>query len=156
VPLHPARADLPWDEVDGRVFVALPRRRTRVERWLSARLFPTPENVLITLEGHAGAFWRLADGTRTLDDIARKLAALPGDAARMDERALAFARKLAARGLLRLPERPEPASDTRQGLHERDGFRRHACRACGVRIPVRAPDGAFFLCPRCRRLNRLR
>lgn len=151
---YPARVELPWDEVDGRVFLALPRRRTRIERWISERLLPVPENVLLTFEGHAAAFWTLADGTRTVDEIARELERLPGDASRMDERAHGFAERLSARHLVRLLDRPERVGDERRGLGAAEGFRQHACR-CGVRLPVRAPPGAFFFCPRCRRLNRL-
>lgn len=150
---YPARVDLPWDEVDGRVFVALPRRRTRVERWLD-RFFPSPENVLLTFEGRAAAFWTLADGTRTLGEISDALEAVPGDASRMDERAAAFAERLRGRNLVTFEDAPRRVDDTRRGLDAARGFRLHPCR-CGVRLPVRAPAGARFLCPRCRRLNRL-
>lgn len=152
---YPARVDLPWDELDGRVFVALPRRRGAVERWIARHVVATPENVLITLEGHAAAFWRLADGTRDLATLARDFAAQTGDAERIDERIREFATRLAKRGLVRLLPSPQPVLETRVGLDEHQGFARHPCRHCRVRLPVRAPPGAFFLCPRCRRLNRL-
>lgn len=148
--IYPARVDLPWDELDGRVFVALPRRRTRVERWLS-RFVGTPENTLLTFEGEAAAFWRAADGTRAIEEIAAELPGAPA-VARVD----AYARRLAARGLVRLHPRPTPAPDERRGLTPERGFHHPACRRCGLRIPVRARLGAFYLCPRCKRPNRLR
>lgn len=149
-PAYPARVDLPWDDVDGRVFVALPRRRTRFERWVS-RFVPTPENTLLTFEGEAAAFWRLADGTRPVGELASALPGAP-PVARVD----AYARRLAARGLVRLHAQATPVVETQRGLGVERGFHHPPCRRCGLRVPVRARVGALYLCPRCKRPNRVR
>lgn len=138
---------MPWDELDGRVFIALPKRRTRIERALE-RVVPTPHNTLMTFEGESARFWTLADGTRTLDDLAAALEATP---ARVER----FTARLAHRGLLTLHAQPSAAPDTRKGLGEAQGFRRHTCWSCALTHPLRASGRAVFFCPRCKRPNRL-
>lgn len=150
---YPARADVPWDDLgDARVVLAIPRRRGRVESLL-ARLVPGPRDALVSLEGRAARFWRLADGTRALAAIVDELRA-PGDE-EVDARVRALAEDLARRGFLALHDAPAPARDARKGLGPAQGFRRLACRRCRVEHPVRAPPGAWWACPRCRRPQRV-
>ena len=139
---YPARRDVPWDEIDGRVVISLPKARSATTR-LALRLFGAPRNTIATLEDDAARFWLASDGARTL----REMIALLG---RSEAAALAFARDLHARGFLELRERAGPIAQTLRGL---PGFARPACRKCGVVTPVRAKPGAPWLCPRCRRLN---
>lgn len=148
---YPARADVPWDDIEGRIVIALPRKSGAVERFL-ARILPVPENVVLSLEGTAASFWRLAEGTRTLRQMAAELAAQI-EGGQREARVLHLARDLAARGFLVLRPTPEPLVETRRGLGPEKGFHPLACRACKVVTPVRARSGARWFCPRCRKLN---
>lgn len=150
----PARVDVPWDEVDGRIYVALPKRRGRIERAL-ARFMPVPANVLLTLEGGAARFWLLADGTCELADLAVRIRT-DDEAEDVEARTRAFGDAMAARGLVRMLSAPEPVTDARRGLGEAQGFLRATCRRCKVVLPLRGRRGTFFLCPRCRWPNRAR
>jgi hypothetical protein len=143
---RPARARVAWDEIDGRVVLALPRPLSWAERLVSRLLFPIPAERLVSLEGPAARFWLLADGARTLRGIAAAMGADPARCAR-------FADDLAARGLL-APE-GEAADDALRGLTPARGWRRVACRRCRTTQPVRAGPGARWFCPRCRKLNQV-
>lgn len=143
--MHPhdayvVRAVVPWDELDGRVVIALERRLGTVERAL-ARLVRVPENVLVSLEGPAANAWRLADGSRRLREL--------------PDEARPIAHELARRRFLRLVDAPTRATDPMRGLDESSGYGRHACRRCAVVQPLRARQGAWWICPRCRRINRV-
>jgi hypothetical protein len=150
---YPTRRRVAWDEVDSRVVLALPRTLSPVERLVS-RFLPIPNVRLVSLEGPAARFWLLADGTRTLRDIARALHddASAGD---MEARALRFAQDLVQRGFLVLQDAPRAADDALRGLTPALGWSRLACRRCRTTHPLRVPPGARWFCPRCRKLNQV-
>lgn len=150
---HPARARVAWDEIDGRVVIALPRRLTRAERFVS-RIFPIAEVRLVSLEGPAARFWLLCDGQRTVREIARAMFdAAPAEG--LEGRSALFAQDLVARGFLALSEAPGQAEDELRGLTPERGWRRLACRRCKTVHPLRIAPGARWFCPRCRKLNQV-
>ncbi len=136
-----------WDEVEGRVVLALPRTLSAAERLVS-RLFPIPDARLVSLEGLAARFWLLSDGARSVRGIAEALGAEEG-------RAALFAEDLARRGLLALAPAPAAADDALRGLTPERGWRCLACRRCKTVHPLRAAPGARWFCPRCRKLNQV-
>ena len=141
---YPARRDLPWDEIDGRVMIALPKARSATTR-LALRIFRAPRNTIVTLDADAARFWLASDGGKTLREVAATLG-------KRDEAAAAFALELQARGFLELRAQIEPLIETQRGL---PGFARAACRKCREITPIRADAGAGWMCPRCRAVNRL-
>lgn len=150
---YPARRRVAWDEVAGRVVLALPRRLGAADR-LVARLFPIPRVRLVSLEGPAARFWILCSGTRTLREIAiAMLEAAPAE--EVEARSVRFAQDLAARGLLAFQNAPAPADDALRGLTPERGYRRLACRRCKTVHPIPADAGARWFCPRCRKLNQV-
>lgn len=148
---YPARADVPWDEVDGRVVLALPKPHGPVERLVN-RIVPVADERHVSLEGASARVWLLADGTRTLRELARE-AFRDAPAERMEERAVRFAQDLAARGWLRLQDAPARAADAQRGLTPEKGYRAARCRRCKTEHRLRLPQGARYFCPRCRRPN---
>lgn len=152
--LYPARRDVPWDDVEGRVAIVVPRHQSPFERWLQARI-PMARNAVLSLEGAAADVWRLSDGTRTLADVAASLPRAQAGGGDVAARVLRLARDLERRGFLALHAAPRPVVETLRGLPEAQGFRRQACRKCRRVTPLRAEPGAWWLCPACRRPNRL-
>lgn len=142
---YPARADVAWDELEGRIVLALPRPLSAAQRAVARLLFPIPEERLVSLEGPAAQLWRLADGGRNVEQIAREMRVAPEQAAR-------FAEDLAARGFLALRETPAPVADAKRGLDASRGWQQARCRRCRTLSPLRAGTARWF-CPRCRKLN---
>lgn len=137
--MYPRRRDeVAWETRGDRVVIVVPRREDALER-IVARVLPLPDRVL-SLEGPNAALWLAADGTHAVHDM------------RVPAAAEAFAREMARRGFLELLPAPRPALPPR-GLPR--AFRWRACRRCSVEQPLRLPPRALWLCPRCRRLNRV-
>lgn len=149
------RADVEWDLVDGRAAVAIPKRYGAVERFLS-RFFPGPDVVFLTFDELGTEGWLLADGTRSVAQVAEGLREKFGERADpARERAMAFFADLARRGLVRLTDAPYPVAGESRGFTPGRGYRDLACRRCGARHPIRGAPGARYQCPRCRAVNRV-
>lgn len=149
-----SRGDVEWDVDEGRVVLAIPKRYSRVERWLT-RFLPGPEAVFVRLDDLGSAGWELADGARTVAEAAEAIRARFGERAEpARERAAVFYADLARRGLARLTDAPAEARDVRGFSRER-GYRRLRCRKCRAEQPMKAPRGARYRCPRCGTVNRV-
>ena len=149
---YPVRADVAWDEENGAVVVELPKARTRFERWLLRRLRAAPSTRAV-LDAIGSDAWRLADGARTLDDVAAELARRhPQAAPQGTDRAKRFFDALAGRGLVRYLDAPAPTAPTARGFRAEDGWRSVACPRCGARTSARVEAGSRLRCPSCRRL----
>ena len=146
----PARRDVPWDEIDGRVVLALPRHITWVQRIVS-HIFPLGQTQIVTLDGPAAQFWLACDGRHATREIAKTL----GDIPHAEARAQRFVADLAARGFLSLHEAPTPTQDRARGLTPEKGYARLRCRRCKRDQPLRLGADTRWFCPHCRRLNRI-
>lgn len=150
--LYVARGDVPWEERDGSVLLAMPADERRRARWL-AKLLRAPEAVSIRLDEPGTATWLLADGSRTGEEIATALAErFRGDGWPL--RVKSFTLALSARGLLRFDATPLRATDALAGFPPQTGFRAVACRRCSTLVRLKGPPGAIYQCPGCGRLTR--
>ncbi len=146
---YPARRPIPWEVDEGRVVLEPPEPPSRIERWVR-RLLRAPRRSQVRLDDEGTRAWLLADGTRTLGEAAREIAAELDPSTTAEEARVRLERFYAAlvdRGALELRAAPEPTTDPLRG------FPHHEEVPCGCGRTVRVPgdrDGAVrYRCPAC-------
>ncbi|HWG89634.1 MAG TPA: PqqD family protein [Candidatus Thermoplasmatota archaeon] len=155
LPLYAARARVPWEVLEDRAVLVFPKQYGPFER-LVARLARGPKHVRVTLDELGTATWLLADGSRTLQQIADELKARLGESVDpAGPRTAAFLQGLRIRGLVDFYEGPASADDSLRGLTREQGFLPVACPKCKAEVRLHEEDaGKRFVCPRCRKLSR--
>lgn len=152
--LYVARGEVPWEERDGTILIAMPKEEGRVARAFS-RLLRAPQAVSVRLDAAGTATWLLADGSRTGEDIAAELATrFGGDG--WAARVKAFLAVLEPRGLVRLAPQPTAPADRFAGFPPETGFRAESCRRCATTVRVKGPGRLVYQCPGCGRIVRTR
>lgn len=150
--LYIARADVPWEERDGQVLVAVTKDEGAFSRVVS-KLIRAPQSVSIRLDRAGTATWLLADGTRTGEEIAEALAAKFGGEG-WPLRTKDFLLMLHSRGLLRSAAQPTRAADSLAGFPPHSGFRATTCARCKTTVRLKGPTRALYQCPGCGKMTR--
>lgn len=150
------RSGARWSDGAEGVVVEVEKASNVLGRRLLA-LVGAPPTARAVLDAVGSDAWRLADGTRRVQDVAAELVARHGKAAEPGgPRAVAFYSALRSRGLVQLASQPwtVPATPAR-GFGDDAGYRAATCPRCGggTHLPGAAP--VRFKCPHCGRVVRV-
>lgn len=152
---YPRRTAARWSDGPEGVVVEVEKASNPLGRSLLAWM-RAPATARAVLDPVGSDAWRLADGSRTVSEIASGLVERHGAAAEPGgPRAVAFYAALRSRGLVQMAEAPfsVPASGP-TGFSDSDGYRAATCPRCGGGTRLAGAPPLRFKCPHCSRVVR--